>query len=53
MVKRQNRVSDPVSNAPRESQRQKGETLNSRISGPDTFLTIVFLGPAIGGLITN
>ncbi|ASN67587.1 hypothetical protein 9AX5_12 [uncultured Caudovirales phage] len=42
MVKRQNRVcpvgtNDPVSNAPRESQRQKGETLNSRISGPDSF----------------
>lgn len=36
MVKRQNRVNDPASNAPRESQRQKGETPNSRISGPDS-----------------
>ena len=35
MVKRQNRVNDPACNAPRESQRQKGETTN-RISGPDS-----------------
>ena len=34
MVKRQNRVNDPASDAPRESQRQKGETPNSKISGP-------------------
>lgn len=35
MVKRQNRVNDPASNALRESQRQKGETPN-RISDPDS-----------------
>ncbi|VVQ17258.1 hypothetical protein PS914_05986 [Pseudomonas fluorescens] len=33
MVKRLNRVNDPASNAPRESQRQKGEIPN-RISDP-------------------
>lgn len=35
MVKRLNRVNDPASSAPRESQRQKGDTPN-RISDPDS-----------------